>query len=391
MTAGITPTAYADDYVCEVTIGSNTTYYTDFGDALGYIQILYDTDNYDPTTITLLSNVEYSDQLYLNGPVTIFDLNGYTLNVDASIEPAIYLHYSSITLDDPSKGAFTVTGTRGGVSLVGSTLEVSSITTATDDINSYGALLGTGSNLTVHGDVTAGMGYGLELSNNSNATIDGVITADNYMLLNYAPYDQSSGVDDSALPGYLHYTDGMNNVWVKIPVTDQPIDLSTATVTIPAKAWTGKQIKPTAFTYDGVSYPISTNTSSATYGTNKNIGKGTVKITGQGMFAGTKTITFQIVPKTNKITKITAAKKSMKVTWTKVSSTQKVTGYQVHYRVKGKTTWKTKTFTSKYSSATIKSLLKGKKYQVQVRSYKTVSGTKYYSAWSAVKTSAAIK
>ena len=36
-------------------------------------------------------------------------------------------------------------------------------------------------------------------------------------------------------------------------------------------------------------------------------------------------------------------------------------------------------------SKTIASLTKGKKYYVKVRAYKTVSKTKYYSAWSAKK------
>ncbi len=36
-------------------------------------------------------------------------------------------------------------------------------------------------------------------------------------------------------------------------------------------------------------------------------------------------------------------------------------------------------------SKTISSLTKGKTYYVRIRTYKTVSGTKYYSAWSSTK------
>jgi hypothetical protein len=39
----------------------------------------------------------------------------------------------------------------------------------------------------------------------------------------------------------------------------------------------------------------------------------------------------------------------------------------------------------------VKKLKKGKRYDAQVRVYKTVKGVKYYSAWSKVKTSAKVK
>jgi len=169
-------------------------------------------------------------------------------------------------------------------------------------------------------------------------------------------------------------------------------NLSTATATIADTPWTGSQIKPAlkAFTLSGRSFPISSNASVA-YGANKNIGKGTITLTGKGNFTGTKTITFNIVPKANKVSKITAGKKQMKVTWSKVSSAQKITKYQVRYRVKGTTAWKTKTYAASKASAAIKSLKKGKAYQVQVRSYKTVSKVNFYSAWSPVKTGKKIK
>jgi hypothetical protein len=44
---------------------------------------------------------------------------------------------------------------------------------------------------------------------------------------------------------------------------------------------------------------------------------------------------------------------------------------------------KTKTISSyKTTSTTVKSLKAKKKYYVQVRTYKTVNGTRYYSDWS---------
>lgn len=169
------------------------------------------------------------------------------------------------------------------------------------------------------------------------------------------------------------------------------IDLSKASVTIADAVWTGKQIKPTKFTYNGKAYSISANAASVKYGKNKDIGKGTITLTGKGDFTGTKTITFKIVPKKSSVSKIAVAKKQMKVTWKKVTAAQKITKYEVRFRVKGAAKWKTKAYAASASSATIKSLTKGKVYQVQVRSYKTVSGKKYYSAWSATKVSGKIK
>jgi hypothetical protein len=53
--------------------------------------------------------------------------------------------------------------------------------------------------------------------------------------------------------------------------------------------------------------------------------------------------------------------------------------------------WVTKTVSAKSTSLTLKKLRTGKTYQVQVRSYKTVSKVKYPSAWSKTKTSKKIK
>ena len=168
-------------------------------------------------------------------------------------------------------------------------------------------------------------------------------------------------------------------------------NLSKVKVTIADTAWKGKQIKPAKFIYNGVRFTIKSHSTIKKYGKNKNIGKGTIQITGKSNFTGTKTITFKIVPPKNSISKITVAKKQMKVTWKQVSATQKITKYEVRYRVKGTSKWKTKSFAASASSAIIKSLTKGKKYEVQVRSCKKVSGARYYSIWSATKTSRKIK
>lgn len=155
--------------------------------------------------------------------------------------------------------------------------------------------------------------------------------------------------------------------------------------------WTGKQMRPKDFTFNKLNFTLSKNAAVKSYGANKNIGKGTIKLTGKGNFTGTKSISFKIVPKKTGISKVTAAKKQMTVQWKPVSATQKIAKYEVRYRVKGASKWTTKSYKASASSATIKGLVKGKTYQVQVRSYKTVSGQKYYSDWSATKVSGTIK
>ena len=75
----------------------------------------------------------------------------------------------------------------------------------------------------------------------------------------------------------------------------------------------------------------------------------------------------------------------MTVKWAKNA---KATGYEIMYSTSKSFASGNKTvkITSKATvSKVIGSLTKGKTYYVKIRTYKTVSGTKYYSAWSAVK------
>ncbi len=82
--------------------------------------------------------------------------------------------------------------------------------------------------------------------------------------------------------------------------------------------------------------------------------------------------------------KVKAAKKKLKISWKKNA---KASGYQIQYSTSKKFKKATKLNIKKVSktSATIKKLKAGKKYYVRIRAYKTVSGNKKYSAWSAVK------
>ncbi len=102
--------------------------------------------------------------------------------------------------------------------------------------------------------------------------------------------------------------------------------------------------------------------------------------------AAVKTVTVTVNPPSIKISKLTNSKgKKMVVKWSKNTS---VTGYQVQYSLDKnfKSGVKTVTLTkNSKTSTTISKLTKKKTYYVRIRTYKTVSGVKYYSSWSSYK------
>lgn len=89
-------------------------------------------------------------------------------------------------------------------------------------------------------------------------------------------------------------------------------------------------------------------------------------------------------PKTNKIKKLKkSGKKTIKITWSKVSGTTK---YQIYMSKKKSSGYKRiKTASAKSYGYTKKGLKRGKRYYFKVRSYKTIGKTKYYSSFSQVK------
>lgn len=116
----------------------------------------------------------------------------------------------------------------------------------------------------------------------------------------------------------------------------------------------------------------------------KKIGKYKLTIKFKDKYSGKKTLSYQIVKPTVKkssVSKLTAAKKSLKISIKKASS---VTGYQIEYST-SKSFKSSKKKTTTKTSCTIKSLKAKKTYYVRVRSYKKVGGKTFYSAWSGIK------
>lgn len=157
-------------------------------------------------------------------------------------------------------------------------------------------------------------------------------------------------------------------------------------------------LSATKYTYDGkVKAPsvtvknknggkIPASYYTVTYATGrKAVGKYKVSVTLKGNYSGSATKYFTIVPKSTTISKLTATKNGFKATWKKQAT--QTTGYQIQYSTSSSFS-SAKTVTIGKNSTVSKSITKlksKKKYYVRIRTYKTISGTKYYSSWSAKK------
>ena len=99
-------------------------------------------------------------------------------------------------------------------------------------------------------------------------------------------------------------------------------------------------------------------------------------------YSGSFTIKYTIVPKATSLSKLAAGKKKITAKWKKQAT--QTNGYQLQYSTSAKYTGaKTVNITKNSTlSKTITKLKSKKIYYVRVRTYKTVSGKKYYSAWS---------
>ena len=121
------------------------------------------------------------------------------------------------------------------------------------------------------------------------------------------------------------------------------------------------------------------------YKNNKAIGTATVTLKGKGKYTGIVNKTVRILPKGVTLSSLTAGKGTITVRWKKGGN---ITGYQLQYSLK-KSFASTNTVTvakSATTKAVIRKLKSKKTYFVRIRTYKTVKGKKYYSAWSKAKT-----
>lgn len=154
--------------------------------------------------------------------------------------------------------------------------------------------------------------------------------------------------------------------------------------------YTGKAVTPSVTIKDKFNHTLKKDVDyTLSYGSGrKNVGIYTVTVKGKYKYKYTKNLNFTISPKGTEISKLSAGKKSFTAA-VKKQATQ-TTGYEISYSTdknfKKNVTKSAKITKSKTVSKKISSLKKGKTYYVKVRTYKTLKGKNYYSAWSKVKT-----
>lgn len=144
--------------------------------------------------------------------------------------------------------------------------------------------------------------------------------------------------------------------------------------------YTGKNVKASVTVKDGSKTLKKGTDYTLSYKNCKNTGEASVTIKGKGNYTGSKTLTYQIVPKktTLKASKVSDSK--VKFSWTAVKGAEK---YQIYYSTDGKTYKRLVTVSGSKKSVTLKGLDFDKNdYRFKIRSYGTDDGKKYYSSFS---------
>ena len=152
--------------------------------------------------------------------------------------------------------------------------------------------------------------------------------------------------------------------------------------------------KPTVKVTDAAGKTISASNYTVSYAAGRKVvGSYKVRVEFHGsQYEGALSTSFTIIPQATKFKSLTAGSKSFTAKWTKLS-TQKgntqASGYHLQYSTSSKFT-SVKNVLIQSTSQTSKKVTKlsaKKKYYVRIRSYKeTMSGKRYYSKWSTVKT-----
>lgn len=181
-----------------------------------------------------------------------------------------------------------------------------------------------------------------------------------------------------------------NNLWTD----EEQVIPAVASIELSKDSYTynGKAQKPDVTVYDVNGNKIDSSNYTVSYSSGcKNVGKYKATVNFKGRYySGSCYGTFKINPKGTSISKLSKGKKSFNVKWKKQTgkmAKSRITGYQYRYSTSSKIT-KAKTVTVKgYSKTSAKKtkLSAKKKYYVQVRTYMTVKGVKYYSDWSKTK------
>ena len=155
--------------------------------------------------------------------------------------------------------------------------------------------------------------------------------------------------------------------------------ISKASVTgVANRYYTGKARTQTGLKVTVAGKALSASSYSVKYANNKNVGKATLTITGQGNYTGTITKTFIVKPRKVSNVKVTKGKKRVTVRYKKQNGAR----YQIYYKKAGT---KAKTVKTAAVKRTIKKLKSGKTYTIKVRAYKKIGSKTYYGKYSKAK------
>ena len=148
----------------------------------------------------------------------------------------------------------------------------------------------------------------------------------------------------------------------------------------------GKTKNPGVIVLDGDGNRVSSDHYTVSYQAGrKKVGQYHVNVKMKNKYCGSKTLSFKIVPKATKITKVIKKKKVLSISWKKQK--KQVSGYQIQVSTSRKfKSKKTKNISGmKKNSTTVSKLKSRKKYYIRIRTWKKKNRKKYYSAWSKVK------
>lgn len=148
-------------------------------------------------------------------------------------------------------------------------------------------------------------------------------------------------------------------------------------------AYTGKKRKANLIVENGTLLLKKNKDYTVSYSNNVNVGTATITVVGKGNYSGKKTIQFQIIPKTAKIT--VQEKKGTSVLL-KFSKIKDITGYQIQFSKDEYFESGVQKFSTEQQRMRFRGLNRGDTYYVRVRTYKVIKGKKYYSNYSKTKT-----
>lgn len=226
----------------------------------------------------------------------------------------------------------------------------------------------------------------------SYSSDQGYVTADDRGTVTIAPNFAGTAVI-TITAGDNNYETVAKTVTVYVNQIDNVITASDFTKTASKKAQSfsigAKCNGAGQLTYSSNSKSVTVKNSGKVKIAKNFVGKAQIKITAaaSGIYkAADKTITITVNPANTKITGVKRISgQKMTVKWKKNAS---VSGYQIQYSTSRKFTKAAKVTIKKNAktSAVISKLKAKKKYYVRIRTFRTVSGKKYYSSWSKIKT-----